>query len=94
MAITVPDKRSRILEVVIVRRLFNLGTGNLERGGNGKGLRKGEYFLELLMREAPLGKPNSTSDKVNQPAVKEESVKDKAASAKGKGKKKKQEIPL
>jgi hypothetical protein len=39
--ITVPDKRSRVLEVVIVRRMINLGTGNLEWGGNGKGLRKG-----------------------------------------------------
>jgi hypothetical protein len=37
----VPDKRSRILEDVVVRRIFNLGTGNLEWGGNGKGLRKG-----------------------------------------------------
>jgi hypothetical protein len=33
----VPDKRSLILEVVVVRRIFNLGTGNLEWGGNGKG---------------------------------------------------------
>ncbi len=32
-----PDRRSRILEVVVVRRIFNLGTGNLERGGSGKG---------------------------------------------------------
>jgi hypothetical protein len=32
---SVPDKRSRILEVIIVRRIFNLGTGNLEWGGNG-----------------------------------------------------------
>jgi hypothetical protein len=42
-----PDKRSRILEVVIVRRIFNLGTGNLEWGGNGKGLRKGEVSLRV-----------------------------------------------
>jgi hypothetical protein len=35
---TVPDKRSRILEVVVVRRIINLGSGNLEGGGNGKGL--------------------------------------------------------
>jgi hypothetical protein len=42
----VPDKRSRILEVVVVRRLFNLGTGNLEWGGNGKGLRKGRSVYE------------------------------------------------
>jgi hypothetical protein len=37
----VPDKRIRGLEVVVVRRVINLGTGNLERGGIGKGLRKG-----------------------------------------------------
>jgi hypothetical protein len=29
------------LEVVVVRRKINLGTGNLEWGGNGEGLRKG-----------------------------------------------------
>jgi hypothetical protein len=39
--LTVPDKRSRILEVVVVRHIFNLGTGNLEWGGSGTGLRKG-----------------------------------------------------
>jgi hypothetical protein len=44
--ITVPDKRSQILEVVVVRRIFNLGTRNLERGGNGKGLRKGRSVYE------------------------------------------------
>jgi hypothetical protein len=33
----VPDKRSRILEVVVVKALIDLGTGNLEWGGNGKG---------------------------------------------------------
>jgi hypothetical protein len=35
----VPDKRSRILEVVVVRRMImiNLGIGNLEWGGKGKG---------------------------------------------------------
>jgi hypothetical protein len=44
--ITVPDKRSRILEVVVVRRIFNLGTGNLKWGGNGKGLRKGRSVYE------------------------------------------------
>jgi hypothetical protein len=43
---TVPDKRSRILEVVVVRRIFILGTGNLEWGGNGKGLRKGRSVYE------------------------------------------------
>jgi hypothetical protein len=42
----VPDKRSRILEVVIVRRIINLGAGNLEWGGNGKGLRKGKSVYE------------------------------------------------
>jgi hypothetical protein len=44
--VTVPDKRSRILEVVVVRRIFNLGTGNLEWGGNGRGLRKGRSVYE------------------------------------------------
>jgi hypothetical protein len=39
--INVPDRRSRIPEVVIVRRIFNLVTGNLEWGGNEEGLRKG-----------------------------------------------------
>jgi hypothetical protein len=38
---TVPDRRSRILEVVIVRRLIIWGSRNLEGGGIGKGLRKG-----------------------------------------------------
>jgi hypothetical protein len=42
----VPDKRSRILEVVVVRRIINLGTGNLEGGGNGEGLRKGRTVYE------------------------------------------------
>jgi hypothetical protein len=44
--VTVPDKRSRDLEVVVVRRIINLGTGNLEWGGNGKGLRKGRSVYE------------------------------------------------
>jgi hypothetical protein len=35
------DRRSRDLEVVIVRRAINLGIGNLQWGGNGEGLRKG-----------------------------------------------------
>jgi hypothetical protein len=37
--LTVPDKRSRVLEVTVVRRtiIVNLGTGNLEEGGKGKG---------------------------------------------------------
>jgi hypothetical protein len=43
---TVPDKRSWILEVVVVRRIINLGTGNLEWGGNGKGLRNGWSVYE------------------------------------------------
>jgi hypothetical protein len=42
----VQDKRSRILEVIVVRRIFNLGTRNLEWGGNGKGLRKGRSVYE------------------------------------------------
>jgi hypothetical protein len=42
----VPDKRSRDLEVVVVRCIINLGTGNLEWGGNGKGLRKGRSVYE------------------------------------------------
>jgi hypothetical protein len=49
---------------------------------------EGEYFLELLMREAPLEEPNPASSKMNQPAGKGEGSKGKAASAKGKGKKK------
>ncbi len=44
--LAVPDKRSLILEVVVVRHIFNLGTGNLEWGGNGKGLRKGRSVYE------------------------------------------------
>jgi hypothetical protein len=39
-------QEKRILEVVVVRRIFNLGTGNLERGGRGKGLRKGRSVYE------------------------------------------------
>jgi hypothetical protein len=42
----VPDKRSRVLEVVVVSRIINLGTGNLEWGGNGKGLSKGRSVYE------------------------------------------------
>jgi hypothetical protein len=41
----VPDKRSRDLEVVVVS-INNLGTGNLEWGGNGKGSRKGRAVYE------------------------------------------------
>ncbi len=43
---TVPDRRSRDLEVVVVRRIINLGTGDLEWGGNGRGLRKGRSVYE------------------------------------------------
>jgi hypothetical protein len=32
----VPDRRSWSLEVVVVRRINNLGTGNLEWGGSGE----------------------------------------------------------
>jgi hypothetical protein len=46
LTVTVPDKRSWILEVVIVRRRNNLGTGNLEWGGNREGLRKGRSVYE------------------------------------------------
>ncbi len=35
LVLSVPDKRSRIHEVVIVRRI-NLVSGNLEWGGNGR----------------------------------------------------------
>jgi hypothetical protein len=35
--VTVPDMRSRDHEVVVVGRTINLGTGNLEWGGNGEG---------------------------------------------------------
>ncbi len=46
LIVSVLDKRSRILEVVVVKHIFNLGTGNLEWGGNGKGLRKGRSVYE------------------------------------------------
>jgi hypothetical protein len=46
LVVFVPDKRSRDFEVVVVRRIINLGTGNLEWGGNGKGLRKGRTVYE------------------------------------------------
>ncbi len=45
---------------------------------------EGEYFLKLLMREAPSKEPNPASSKINQPARKEEGSRGKAASAKGK----------
>jgi hypothetical protein len=47
----VPDRRSRDLEVVVVGRIINLGTGNLEWGGNGKGLRKGRTVYETKVDE-------------------------------------------
>jgi hypothetical protein len=43
---SVPDKKSRVLEVVVVRHIINLGSGNLEWGGKGKGLRKGRSVYE------------------------------------------------
>jgi hypothetical protein len=46
----VPDIRSRDHEVVVVRRTINLGTGNLEWGGNGEGMgrvEKGEVSLQV-----------------------------------------------
>jgi hypothetical protein len=49
---------------------------------------EGEYFLELLMREASLEESNPVSNKVGQPARKEGTSKGKTASTKGKGKKK------
>jgi hypothetical protein len=45
--ILVPDKRSWVLEVVVVRCIINLGAGNFEWEGNGKGLRKGEVSLRV-----------------------------------------------
>jgi hypothetical protein len=44
--VSVPDRRSRDLEVVVVRSTINLGTVNLEWGGNGEGLRKGRSVNE------------------------------------------------
>jgi hypothetical protein len=49
---------------------------------------EGEYFLELLMREAPPGGSNPAGSKLDQPAGKEEGPGGKTTSAKGKGKKK------
>ncbi len=47
-SLTVPVKRSRILEVVVVRRIviINLGTGNLESGGKGR-VEEGEVSLRV-----------------------------------------------
>ncbi len=44
--LVVPDRKSRDHEVVVIRRTINLGTGNLEWGGNGEGLRKGRSVYE------------------------------------------------
>jgi hypothetical protein len=44
--IAVPDIRSRDHEVVVVRHTINLGTGNLEWGGNGEGFRKARSVYE------------------------------------------------
>jgi hypothetical protein len=44
--VAVPDRRSQDLEVVVARRTINLGTGNLEWGGNGEGWRKGRSVYE------------------------------------------------
>ncbi len=43
VAVTVPDKGSRDLEVVVVRRAINLGTGNLGWGG----VEEGEVSLRV-----------------------------------------------
>jgi hypothetical protein len=42
----VPDRRSRDLEVVVVRHTINLGAGNLGWGGNGRRLRRGRSVYE------------------------------------------------
>ncbi len=56
---------------------------------------EGEYFLELLMREAPPGGSNPAGSKLAQPAGKEEGSGGKTTSAKGKGKKKgKKKAPI
>jgi hypothetical protein len=49
---------------------------------------EGEYFLELLMREASPEKPNPVSSEINQPAREKEDSRGKTAPTKGKGKKK------
>jgi hypothetical protein len=49
---------------------------------------EGEYFLELLMREASPGETNSASGGMNQPAGKKEDSRCKTAPAKGREKKK------
>ncbi len=49
---------------------------------------EGEYFLELLMREASPGEPNPACSEMDQPAGKKEDPRGKTAPAKSKGKKK------
>jgi hypothetical protein len=49
---------------------------------------EGEYFLKLLMREAPPGKSSPASSKTDQPAGNKEDSRGKPAPTKGKGKKK------
>ncbi len=44
---SVPDRRSRDLEVIVVGRAINLGTGDLELGGNGEGVEEGEVSLRV-----------------------------------------------
>jgi hypothetical protein len=49
---------------------------------------EGEYFLELLMREAPPGESSPATSRTDQPAGGKEDPRGKTALAKGKGKKK------
>jgi hypothetical protein len=42
----VPDKRSRILEVVVVRRIINLGTGNFGVGREWERVKEGRSVYE------------------------------------------------
>jgi hypothetical protein len=46
--VTVPDRRRRILEVVIVRRLITWVLGIWRGEGLGKGLRRGGQFTSNL----------------------------------------------
>jgi hypothetical protein len=62
--IIVPDMESRDHEVVVVGRTMNLGTGNLEWGGNGEGLRKGRSVHELTWDQG--GRDPITARKVFQ----------------------------
>ncbi len=49
---------------------------------------EGEYFLELLMRETPLGEPSPASSRADQPVKGKKNSKDETAPAESKGKKK------